>query len=170
MRHGMQKKYFHLILWIIGIELIGVAIGQLTSTELSSWYRQLAKSPLTPPGYVFGIAWTILYALIAIAGWKIWSAAQTREILLAKIFFSIQLVLNFAWSPVFFNLHQIFFGFVLILLIILFTAFTILICAKRYKTVSVVLLPYLYWLVFAGYLNFYILFYYTKPVVSRACG
>lgn len=80
----------------------GLAIGGLTMPD--GWYAALAKPGFTPPGWVFGPAWTALYGLIAVAGWRVWMRAPRGP---AMALWWAQLGLNFAWTPVFFRLHLI---------------------------------------------------------------
>ena len=67
-----NKGYIKLIIWIISLILIGSVLGNLTKSSVDTWYQALNRSPLTPPDYIFGVAWSILYAMIAVSGWLIW--------------------------------------------------------------------------------------------------
>jgi tryptophan-rich sensory protein len=67
-----NKNYLSLIIWIIALISIGSGIGSLTKTEITTWYSILHRSTLTPPNYIFPIAWTILYGIIGACGWLIW--------------------------------------------------------------------------------------------------
>jgi hypothetical protein len=64
-----NKNHFSLIIWIVALIVIGGVIGSLTKPEISAWYSTLNRSPLTPPNYVFPVAWTILYGIIGGCGW-----------------------------------------------------------------------------------------------------
>ena len=78
----------------------GLVIGYLTLP--GAWYAGLHKPPFNPPDWLFGPVWSLLYVLIAVAGWRIWARDRDGT---AKRIWSAQLVLNFLWSPVFFGLH-----------------------------------------------------------------
>jgi tryptophan-rich sensory protein len=105
-----------------------------------------------PPGWAFPIAWTTLYILMGIAvGQVIASAAPTRR--LALHLFTIQLLLNLAWSPIFFGLHQADIALVTIVVLTIFVALTILLFWGIRRSAGLLLLPYLAWLLFATALN-----------------
>ncbi|MBO4700132.1 MAG: tryptophan-rich sensory protein [Alphaproteobacteria bacterium] len=122
------------------------------------WYNGLVKSGLTPPGWVFSVAWTILYFLL---GWALYLVIVTVRKKLDKmrayILFLVQLGLNGLWSYVFFGAHMP--GLALIFLLALFIAASWM--AREFYVVdrraSYLVIPYLLWLMFAFYLNAYIL-------------
>lgn len=120
------------------------------------WYDKLNKSKLTPPNWVFSVVWPILYILMFMALFKIWSHNKCKPYCPAITFFIIQLILNFSWSPVFFKLQKIKLSFVILILLIIFAFITY----NQFKiidnNISLLFIPYLLWLCFATYLNFYI--------------
>ena len=91
----------------------GLGIGFLTAP--GDWYAQLKKPPFTPPGWIFGPTWTVLYVLIGGTGWWLWQRAYGEWLM--KLWWT-QLVLNFMWSPVFFGLREIGRGLAVILLLL----------------------------------------------------
>ena len=121
------------------------------------WYNGLIKSGLTPPGWVFSVAWTVLYFLL---GWALYliikSARKNSEKIRSYVLFVIQLVLNAGWSYVFFGLH--FPAFALVILMVLF----LISCwmAREFHRIShhaaYLVIPYLLWMMFAFYMNAYI--------------
>jgi len=119
------------------------------------WYAGLTKPALTPPDWVFPITWTALYAMIAVAGWLLWRnrRAQPRG-RAAMTAWCVQLVLNAAWSWLFFGLHMT--GPALAELAILWTAIlvTIALSRRHAPAAGLLMLPYLAWVGFAGWLNF----------------
>lgn len=120
-----------------------------------SWYNTLNKPFFTPPSWLFGPAWTILYVLMAISAVLIWKKGlQKKEVKNALKLFGIQLVLNLIWSPIFFGLHNIFLGLVIIIVMWIFILKTIQAFAKVNKLASYLLYPYLAWVTFATVLNF----------------
>lgn len=146
----MLIKYFRLAGWIGLFQLVGFGTGWLMQQDLSLWYRTIKKSSLTPPDYVFGPVWGILYAILAIVGWYIWEYNKTS----LKNLFSMHMFLNWLWSPIFFNMHS--FGLALACIIImLITLVQILSRTARLGLNNIVyaLIPYLGWLMFATYLN-----------------
>lgn len=147
------KKFMLILTWIIIFQCISYGLGQLSDAGISTWYAGLNKSPLTPPGYVFGIVWPILYTMIAIAGWSLWTCRKQPEAQQALVFYSLQMISNWAWSPLFFYFHFITASFVCIICTTVFTLITILITKNNYKLSSLMLMPYFLWLLFATYLN-----------------
>ena len=71
-----NKSKLSLIIWIVALIAIGGVIGSFTKPETSTWYSALHRSTVTPPNYVFPIAWTILYGIIGVCGWLIWRASS----------------------------------------------------------------------------------------------
>lgn len=149
----MLKKIMGMIAWILVFQIIGYFLGTITQVNTATWYQTLNKSSLTPPGIVFPIVWSILYAMIALSGWYLWQHRQQPKAKAALGFYSAQMVLNWAWSPLFFNGHLIALSFYCIILIALLTLITILLTIKNFKFSSYMLIPYFLWLIFAGYLN-----------------
>ncbi len=152
----INKANISLIVWIAAIILIGWAIGSLTKAEIHTWYSVINRSALTPPNYVFPIAWTILYATIAISGFFIWRAESFPALPIIKMLYVMQLLLNWSWTPLFFHYHLT--GYSLICLLSMDIAVALMICLTyvRIKPVSLLMTPYLGWILFATYLNFYI--------------
>lgn len=136
------------ILLLVGI---GSAIGAMSGSG-SPWYQGLEKSVLNPPGYVFGIVWPILYALMATACVMI-LRARTAHRRQAIILFLAQLAFNYAWSFIFFSAEMVTFGFIWILAIIGLVLATIRAFWRIRPLAGALLLPYLAWLAFAAYLN-----------------
>jgi translocator protein len=149
----MLKKITGILAWILFFQIIGYLLGTISQADSSAWYQELHKSTLTPPAIVFPIVWTILYIMLALSGWSLWQHRSHPGAKVALVFYSAQMILNWAWSPLFFNFHQIALSFYCIVLIILFTLITILLTKKDFKFCSILLVPYFIWLVFASYLN-----------------
>jgi benzodiazapine receptor len=153
------KNYLSLMIWILGLILIGSVIGSFTKIEISTWYINLNRSSLTPPNYVFPIAWTILYGMIGASGWFIWKAASFPKLSIIKTLYLIQLILNWSWTPLFFLYHLIGISFVVLIAMDIMVFLIICLAYIKIKTVSLFMFPYLLWLLFASYLNFYIWWY-----------
>lgn len=153
------KNYFSLIIWIVALITIGSVIGSLTKPEISAWYSTLHRARLTPPNYVFPIAWTILYGIIGACGWLIWHASSLPKLNVIKTLYAIQLILNWSWTPLFFGFHLT--GLSLVVLGTMDILVFSLICLayQKMKAVSLLMIPYLLWILFATYLNFYIWWY-----------
>jgi tryptophan-rich sensory protein len=126
----------------------GLLIGAVVTP--GEWYAGLAKPAFNPPGWVFGPAWTLLYVLIAVAGWRIWQ--RDRGGAAMKLWWA-QLALNFAWTPVFFGAQQIALALVVILLL-LATIIAFIAAARRTdRTAAWLFAPYAAWVAFATLLN-----------------
>ena len=129
---------------------VALLSGLATASSVRSWYPALAKPSWTPPSWLFGPVWTLLYTLIAIAGWRVWRRFGWGEALAA---FGIQLALNAAWSFCFFGARSPLAGLVDIAL--LWAA--IVVTFDRFRRVdrkaAWLLAPYLGWVTFAAALN-----------------
>jgi tryptophan-rich sensory protein len=119
------------------------------------WYASLAKPEWTPPPWVFGPAWTILYAMMAVAAWRLWRRRHARphESRRALALFTVQLALNLAWTPVFFGMQRPDLALVVIIALWLAIVATIMAAWKACKTAAALLMPYLAWVTFATALN-----------------
>ena len=150
----MKKNRLTLLLCIAIPLAVGGLSGWLTRDSMSQ-FAALNKPPLSPPGWLFPVVWTILFVLMGYASYLVLTAkAPRQEIRSALILYAVQLAVNFFWSIFFFNLSLYLFSFFwLVLLWVL-----ILITSARFTRISQtagnLLLPYLLWVTFAGYLNF----------------
>jgi len=149
----MLKKLIGIVCWILIFQLIAYVLGHIAKINIVSWYHPLHKSSLTPPAIVFPIVWSILYTMIALSGWSLWENHKNRKAKIALGFYSAQMALNWAWSPLFFNFHLIALSFYCIISITLLTFITILLTKDHFKFSSIMLVPYFIWLIFASYLN-----------------
>lgn len=118
------------------------------------WYNSLNKPFFTPPNWIFAPIWGVLYFLMFMAFWIMIYSNNNISKRPAIIFFIIQLILNFLWSPVFFYFHNIQLALIIILLLIIFLLLTIKSFFKISKFSGYLLVPYLIWIIFALYLNF----------------
>lgn len=151
-----MKKYFQLAVWVVVLQSIAAIMGGITQANLEPWYLSLQKSSLTPPGYVFGIVWSMLYTLLAIAGWRLYTLESSVRIKQLRILFMTQLVLNWLWTPVFFHLYWIGSALVCLVAIVLLTLGFLFKAWPAYRQLFWIVLPYGLWVGFATYLNFVI--------------
>lgn len=141
----------------IAISLLVGGISALLSRNSMETFQQLNKPPLSPPGFLFPIVWTVLYILMGIASYLIVTANENKQqIKAALILYGLQLFVNFWWSIFFFNFEWYFFSFIWLLLLWLLIYFTIQVFYPISKTAGYLMIPYLLWVTFAGYLNFFI--------------
>lgn len=118
------------------------------------WYVHLKKPPWTPPGYLFGPVWTLLYIMMGLAAWLVWKRAGFSGARLALSIFVVQLVLNGMWSWIFFGMHKVGLAFAEILLLWVMILVTVFAFWRQYVLAGVLLIPYLAWVSFAAALNF----------------
>ena len=149
-------KQLKLTLLFLAVNFGGLAIGSwlMNNGPLSNWYTNLQQAPWTPPGFVFGIAWTLIMICFSIYLGKLFTEDNTRK---NRSIFLIQFVLNVSWNFIFFNQHLVLFALINILLLtsLIFVYFFKLSSAvNNYKYL---LLPYMLWLCIATSLNLYIL-------------
>jgi len=143
-----MKRFGPLTLFLLLVVGGGVAIGFLTAP--GEWYAGLAKPPFNPPNWVFAPVWTVLYVLIAVAGWRTFERDSSSWPM--KLWWA-QLVLNFLWSPAFFAAHRI--GLALLVILLLLAAIlAFLVMSWRQSRVAAWLFaPYAAWVAFAAVLN-----------------
>ena len=147
----MKKKTNQIIslLFFIAVPLLG---GYLSSQFLmAETYSQLYRPDFFPPAWLFAPAWTILYILMGTAAYLVWRKGDAKKQL---SLFSVQLVVNLLWTPIFFGLHQYFWAFVEILALLVLIILTIISFEKKSKTAAYLMLPYLFWVSFATILNY----------------
>lgn len=118
------------------------------------WYASLQRPSFAPPNWVFGPVWTLLYLMIATAGWMVWKKRSTGNIRPAMLLFGIQLGLNSLWSYLFFGLHRPDLALVEIAVLWVMILATILAFRPHSGTSAILLVPYLLWVSFAAVLNY----------------
>lgn len=145
------------ILLFLALNFGALAIGGLfTSKGVSSdWYFNLIKAPWTPPGWVFGAAWTVIMICFAVYMALLWPTAEGKTIIVAL--YVVQIILNMAWNPTFFYYHNVCLGLVLISALTLLIGFMLVYYFPLLKVKSTLILPYFIWLIMATSLNAYIL-------------
>ncbi len=154
----MAKKFFS---YAIGIA-IPLAVGGLSAfltKDSMDIYKTIAQPPLSPPGILFPIVWSILYVLMGVGSALVYNAdASKKEKRQALTLYALQLILNFFWSILFFNQRLFLASFVLLLAMWGFILAMILRFYKINKASALLQIPYLLWVSFAGYLNLAIYF------------
>lgn len=125
-----------------------------TTPEIDGWYRTIAKPAWNPPDGVLGPVWTTLFILMGVSAWLVWKPAGFRAAAFPLTLFALQLLLNVAWSWIFFGAHQI--GWAAIVIILLWVAIlaTTVTFYQRSTPAGWLLVPYLGWVTFASVLNF----------------
>jgi benzodiazapine receptor len=136
-------------------QLIGF-VSSLCTRDNQYWYKSLTQSVLTPPNIVFPIIWPILYTGLAIVGAFLWRQLPEPKARNLLIFYILQLLFNWSWTPIFFGLHLIGTALLVIIIMVIITTYLILKTWKTYPYISYFMVIYLSWLLFATYLNFVI--------------
>jgi len=141
------------LLLCLGIPLAVGGLSALLSGSMAG-YAQLRRPPLSPPGWVFPVVWTVLYLLMGWASYRVLLSDRPKEAKRqALVTYGLQLLVNFLWSPVFFRLELRLTAFLILL------ALWLLVCVTAHRFSALdekagdLLLPYLLWITFAGYLN-----------------
>ena len=149
------SKYlnYKLIVWVVSFQLIGIYIGLSTKSGMNPWYIELNKSSLTPPGYIFSIVWPLLYISLAIFGYNLNEAKNSKSTSELYIIYWIQMLLNWSWSYIFFKLKMTFIALEFLASIVL-SNFVIIFCLiKQHNKNWYIIILYFLWICFALYLN-----------------
>lgn len=147
-----MKKYKPYIIEI----LIALAVGGLSAyltRGAMPHFEMLIKPPLSPPSYLFPIVWTILFVLMGISAGIVYTKSGS-----VPFIYRLSLIVNFLWSIIFFNMEAYLFAFIWLLLLLVLIILTVIDYYKIDKTAAYLQIPYLLWVCFAGYLNFFIWF------------
>ena len=149
----MKKPWKTYLLWILLAEAAGGLSGWLTREGTKAYNQAIVQPPLSPPGWVFPVVWTILFALMGIGAARIYLAPPSKARSRGLNLFISQLVVNFFWSPIFFNPQAFGLAFFWLLLLWGQVIWMILTFRKVDRTATNLQIPYLLWLTFAAYLN-----------------
>jgi tryptophan-rich sensory protein len=148
------------------ILLLGTLSGRLSGSGYgNAWFEALTKPGFMPPGWVFGLAWTILYMLLGLALAMILHARGARGRGLAIGLFAAQLLLNFAWSPIFFAMHRVGLALAVVLAMLALAGAATLLFARIRAAAAWLMMPYVAWLIFASLLTWQI--YQLNPYAQQ---
>lgn len=154
----MKINFVKLVAAILISELAGIIGSVFTFPSIQTWYATLSKPSFSPPNWVFGPVWTVLYFLMGISLYLVWQRGwKNKNVKIAVKIFAIQLILNSLWSILFFELHSPFYAFIEIILLWLAIVFTIYKFYRISKNAAYLLIPYLFWVSFAAFLNYFVL-------------
>ncbi|GAB11512.1 putative TspO/MBR family protein [Gordonia araii NBRC 100433] len=145
----------HLPALLVSLLAVGVVatLGGLASASAAEEYQRLDQPSWAPPSWVFGPVWTALYVLMAVAAWLVWRAQPSWRNP-AIVLYGVQLLLNLAWSPLFFGLEWRGLALVDIIVLDLAVAATIVLFWRANRLAATLLIPYLAWILFATALNY----------------
>ncbi len=140
--------------FVVGVNLVG-ALPTVVAGPNTEWFRELTKPALYPPGWAFGVAWTLLFTLLGIALFLVWRPGTTdRRVRVAIGLFAVQMAFNVAWTPVFFGLQAPLPALGVIGLLAVLIVATIVAFDRVDRRAAALLVPYLAWVLFATYLNY----------------
>jgi benzodiazapine receptor len=149
-------KQLQLTFLFLVVNFVGLAIGSwgMNNGPISDWYINLNQAPWTPPGIVFGIAWTLIMVCFSIYLGKLFSEGNSKKKILIFLF---QFTLNVSWNFIFFNQHLVLLGLITIIFLTLILFIYFFKFSNNLGNYSYLLLPYMIWLCIATSLNLYIL-------------
>lgn len=149
-----MNNILKLIVSLVIPQLAGGIGSIFTAKSVGGWYKTLNYPPLNPPGWIFGPVWTILYVLMGISLYLVWTKESVSGKKIAFWIFGIQLGLNILWSVLFFGFQRPDLAFLEIIFLWILIAANIWIFYGISKTAGWLLVPYLLWVSFAAYLNY----------------
>lgn len=132
---------------------VAAAGGAVTATSVETWYAGLAKPAFNPPNWVFAPVWTVLYLMMAFAGWRVWRRRRARDVRLALGAWALQLALNLGWSFVFFGARLIGAALAEIALLLAAVLATAVLFWRIERVAGALFFPYAAWVAFATALN-----------------
>lgn len=148
----MKIRWKPLIICLVIPLAVGGLSALLTRDGMEAFQR-LNQPPLSPPGWLFPVVWTILFLLMGIASYLVFTSKESRDVNTALLVYGIQLVVNFFWSIFFFNFGAYLFSFFWLILLWVLILAVLLLFGRISKAAGYLMLPYLLWVSFAGYLN-----------------
>jgi tryptophan-rich sensory protein len=151
----MKTKTLPSLIFALVLCFAAAALGSVfTTSSITTWYATLDKPVFSPPNWIFGPVWTVLYICMAIALWLVWNTkTKKKEKPTGEKYFYIQLILNSLWSIVFFGLHNPFLAFAEIIVLWIMIYLTIKNFLSVSRTAGWLLIPYITWVSFASILN-----------------
>tara|TARA_B100001059_G_scaffold213516_1_gene229445 strand:+ start:2388 stop:2849 length:462 start_codon:yes stop_codon:yes gene_type:complete len=151
-------KFLKLCVVFLFLNFSALAFGSwlMDNGPMKSWYIDLNQAPWTPPGWVFGVAWTTIMICFSVYLAQLFKKSITINLILL---YSIQLVLNISWNYIFFNLHAIGYGLACIVALTVIVFIFLISYRKLLQYKSLLIVPYFLWLLIATSLNAYIYFY-----------
>lgn len=149
------RTFLSILKFVVASLLVGYISSLLQRESLLTWYPMLNKSALTPPGNVFAVVWGVLYILMGVSAGLVWGQRTAASWMLV-LMFALQLFLNMLWSFCFFYMQLPLLGLVVLLALFLTVAAYTVGCYGQSRLAAFLNAPYLLWLLFAAYLNAYV--------------
>jgi len=149
----MKKVILFFLLLLINFSALGIGIWLMKDGPRTEWYLELNKAPWTPPGWVFGAAWTTIMICFSFYMLLLLSVKNDLRV---KILFALQVILNINWNYLFFNQHQVSLALLNISLLTILICYFLISFRSELKIKSILILPYTIWLCIATSLNYYV--------------
>lgn len=158
--NSSNRRTHHSFLSFLGFaaffQAMGGLMGWITAQQVDSWYHALHRSPLTPPDSLFGIVWSLLYFALSVSLWLAWKTPSSKDRTVVLLLFSLHMILNWLWTPLFFVAHALLPSVILILVLVFTAALLAWLVYPLNRLSAYLLAPYILWLIFAGHLAHYI--------------
>ena len=152
----MPKLILFLVLNFAALGIGGILMGNPATNE---FYQNVNKAPWTPPGWVFGFAWTSIMICFSIFLYQASEKHNIIDLKLFYLFYALQWLLNVIWNPVFFKYHLVFAGLIIIIVLTVLVFWFLVWSYKNTRMATIFILPYFIWLLIATSLNAYIYLY-----------
>lgn len=153
-----RNEIVKLISAILMSQFAGLIGSAFTLPSIAGWYTGLKKPDFTPPSWLFGPAWVLLYLLMGVSLYLVWhKGLKKKGVRMSMEMFGVQLALNALWSLLFFGLHSPLYGLIGIIVLWVAILATMAESYKVSRTAGILLVPYILWVTFAMILNFYVL-------------
>ena len=149
-----KKSILPFLISILIVFSFGFIGSFFTTSSITNWYAFINKPLFSPPNWIFGPVWTLLYILMGVSAFLIWQKRDNLKTKPALIFYGIQLILNALWSIIFFGMHNPGLALLEIVILWLFILITLIKFYKINKTAGLLFIPYLAWVSFASILNY----------------
>lgn len=148
-----MKIHWKKLLLFVAIPLLVGGLSALITMGSMESFNLINKPPLSPPAWLFPVVWTILFILMGVASYIVWEQGTGEQRRIALTVYFVQLFFNFCWSVIFFSFEAYLFAFVWLVILWVLILATAILFYKISKSAGYLMLPYLLWVAFAGYLN-----------------
>ncbi len=138
----------------LAIPLLTGGLSALITSGNMKDFDSVSKPPFSPPGWLFPVVWTILFILMGLASYIVWEKSSGKPRQTALTLYALQLIFNFFWSIIFFNAKAYLFAFIWLVALLLLIIATTLAFGRISKVSAYLMIPYILWVAFAGYLTF----------------
>ncbi|MET0866042.1 MAG: TspO/MBR family protein [Nakamurella sp.] len=152
-RAGGVGQWLVLAALLLASFLVAFVGGLASTSGVDGWYATAAKPPWTPPNWLFGPVWTFLYTAMAVAAWLVWRRWGWQRAKPALLLYGAQLLLNAIWTPLFFGAELLWLGLAVIVALDVVLAATVVAFFRQHRLAGALLVPYLFWTVYATTLN-----------------